>query len=26
MFRRQKYISKTDRNRLATELCLKETQ
>ncbi|MCI4381939.1 hypothetical protein PGIGA_G00257810 [Pangasianodon gigas] len=25
-FRRQKYISKTDRNRLATELCLKETQ
>ncbi|XP_065133609.1 homeobox protein DBX2 [Paramisgurnus dabryanus] len=26
MFRRQKYISKTDRNRLATDLCLKETQ
>ncbi|XP_051978625.1 homeobox protein DBX2-like [Xyrauchen texanus] len=25
-FRRQKYISKTDRNRLATELHLKETQ
>ncbi|KAA0724736.1 Homeobox protein DBX2 [Triplophysa tibetana] len=25
-FRRQKYISKTDRNRLATDLCLKETQ
>ncbi|XP_072529854.1 homeobox protein DBX2 [Salminus brasiliensis] len=25
-FRRQKYISKTDRNRLATQLCLKETQ
>ncbi|XP_026856849.2 homeobox protein DBX2 isoform X2 [Electrophorus electricus] len=25
-FRRQKYISKTDRNRLAMELCLKETQ
>ncbi|XP_076863271.1 homeobox protein DBX2 [Brachyhypopomus gauderio] len=25
-FRRQKYISKTDRSRLATELCLKETQ
>ncbi|XP_051975728.1 homeobox protein DBX2-like [Xyrauchen texanus] len=26
MFRTQKYISKTDRNTLATELCLKETQ
>ncbi|XP_051546239.1 homeobox protein DBX2-like [Myxocyprinus asiaticus] len=26
MFCTQKYISKTDRNRLATELCLKETQ
>ncbi|XP_036433728.1 homeobox protein DBX2 [Colossoma macropomum] len=25
-FRRQKYISKTDRSRLATQLCLKETQ
>ncbi|KAF4094726.1 homeobox protein DBX2 [Onychostoma macrolepis] len=25
-FRKQKYISKTDRNRLATDLCLKETQ
>ncbi|XP_016371206.1 homeobox protein DBX1-B [Sinocyclocheilus rhinocerous] len=25
-FRKQKYISKTERNRLATDLCLKETQ
>ena len=25
-FRRQKYISKTDRHRLAADLCLKETQ
>ncbi|KAG5274168.1 hypothetical protein AALO_G00159950 [Alosa alosa] len=25
-FRRQKYISKTDRHRLASDLCLKETQ
>ncbi|XP_026107522.1 homeobox protein DBX2-like, partial [Carassius auratus] len=25
-FSKQKYISKTDRNRLATDLCLKETQ